>query len=145
MDQAEAVCPAVFLFPSQGFFGSWLFGCVFFVLRKGLGVGETIWKFPLRGAGGSGYWAEMPKDALPLSAGWSDGELVVWAMCDGKALQERQFFHVAGTGHELPGAGAFRFGARFLSRVEISAPSGLLIFHVFATGLWDTGAVEGWG
>lgn len=100
-------------------------------------MAETIWKFELIARRDSNaFFAEMPKGAKPLSAGYQNGNFVAWAIVDPEAEKERHFFHVSGTGHELPVA--LRDGGRLLNRIEVSQPSGLLIFHAFDTGPWDT-------
>ncbi len=97
-------------------------------------MSEQIWKFPL--GGGITAFADMPKDARPLSVGISGLEMVVWAIVDTREkIIERQFFHLAGTGNKLPHGIS---GCKFLNRVEVSRPSGLMIFHVWATGRWNT-------
>jgi hypothetical protein len=103
-------------------------------------MAETIWKFPLTSvAGSNSYYAEMPENAKALSAGFEYREdaFVVWAVVDPTAVHGKHFFHIAGTGHNLPN-GRLSDGLKFLNRVEVDLPSGRLIFHVFDTGQWDT-------
>lgn len=101
-------------------------------------MAETIWKFPLRQKGKEHeFFADMPKDALVLSCDWQDGTFVVWAMVDRDAPREDRYFYILGTGHDIPCIpGAFRFGAKYVGRVELRDTPLLLQFHVFDTGLW---------
>lgn len=102
-------------------------------------MAEAIWKFTLTAYRESNsFFADMPTDPKPLSAGWQDGNFVVWAIVDPRpgTVLKRRFFHISGTGHDLPEA--LRHGGKLLNRVEVNAPSGLLIFHVFDTQHWDT-------
>jgi hypothetical protein len=99
---------------------------------------RTIWKFPLAPMPDGSYVATMPPGAKALTCGWNGGAFCVWASVDPKPQpHESRWFWVAGTGHPLPRA--LEHGSRLLGRVEVNAPSGLLIFHVFDTGAWRAG------
>lgn len=104
-------------------------------------MAETIWKFPLRPSGVAGnndYFAEMPAGAHPLSVGMGDEGFVVWAIVDPALKPARRWFHIAGTGHELPS------GLRacpYLGRIEVSSFTGsVLQFHPFDTGMYQASA-----
>lgn len=93
-------------------------------------MSRAIWKFPLsREPVGNDYPAVMPVGAQVISAGWNQGALTVWAIVDTKeADRETRWFHIAGTGHPL---GSEVNPRKLIGRVDIDAPSGMLIFHVF--------------
>lgn len=93
-------------------------------------MAETIWKFQLAGRGGNAFSASIPRGGRVLSAGWQGHDFVVWAAVDPSEPREERFFHIAGTGHPLPPGVMY---SPLLGRVEVSAPSGLYIFHVFDT------------
>lgn len=89
---------------------------------------RTIWKFALRGGEENQYFAELPSGAEVLSCGWQGSEFVVWAKVNPENRTTVHRFHIAGTGHDLPADIEAR---DLIGRVEIRAPSGVLIFHVF--------------
>lgn len=97
----------------------------------------TIWKFALQGGDHNDFWAEMPANAHVLSVGWQDGGFVAWAIVNPDAEREVHWLHIAGTGHPINPV--IHVGGRYLGRVEINAPSGLLQFHPFDTLRWRAG------
>jgi len=89
-------------------------------------MSATIWKFTLRGGEDNQYWADMPVEARVLSCGYQGRDFVVWAIVNPTHPQKPHRFHIAGTGHQLPG------GVRaenLVGRIEIGTQP--LIFHVF--------------
>jgi hypothetical protein len=92
---------------------------------------KRVWKFPLERPTALGHsFADMPQNAEPLSVGWQDGRMFVWALVDSRDAPRRtgtgpHLFFVVNTGD------AFRLfdGARFLGTV--TTDNGI-VWHV-----WD--------
>lgn len=90
---------------------------------------KAIWKFELTPAGAEHLAAAraMPAHAKVLSVGQQNDKLMIWAQIDTDLERDggTRYFHVFGTGHDLPGAGL----GDFLGTVHLHG--GRIVVHIF--------------
>lgn len=97
-------------------------------------MSRKIWKYPLAGGEQNMFFAELPLGAEVLSADWEPGRFVVWAIVDpSEKGTVRDWFHIAGTDHEIPDAMERHV---FMNRIDIHVGNGMQIqrYHAFRIG-----------